>query len=422
MIYNIPKPIKIRKIKQVFCKDYIADIPLYISQAFQASNLPSKIKSGHKIGITVGSRGIANMNIIAKQLINELKNIKAEPFILAAMGSHGGATSEGQREVLASYGITEESMGVTIYSSMETTRIGMIVDKVPVYFSQDALKADGIIALNRVKLHTDFESDLESGMSKVMVIGLGKKDGAESIHSLGIYGLKEILPQAAQLIINKTPIIQGIGIVENGYDQTMEIEFCTPENIIQTDKKLLKKCREVFPSLPTEKIDILIAQEMGKNISGTGLDTNVIGKLGINGVDDSHKPDISKLIVLDITDESHGNALGVGLADVTTRKLVNKINFKDTYANTITSTFLKRAQIPVTAETEKEALEIAYKTCWQPDIEKLRLIIVKNTLELENLLISKAIWDDLQNNKSIIANGDWEELSFNENKEIINRL
>ncbi len=422
MIYSIPKPIKIRKIKQVFCKDYIADIPLYISQAFQASNLPSKIKPGDKIGITVGSRGIANMNIIAKQLINELKNIKAEPFILAAMGSHGGATSEGQREVLASYGITEESMGVTIYSSMETTRIGIIADKVPVYFSQDALKADGIIALNRVKLHTDFESDLESGMSKVMVIGLGKKDGAESIHSLGIYGLKEILPQAAQLIINKTPIIQGIGIVENGYDQTMEIEFCTPENIIQTDKKLLKKCREVFPSLPTEKIDILIAQEMGKNISGTGLDTNVIGKLGINGVDDSHKPDISKLIVLDITDESHGNALGVGLADVTTRKLVNKINFKDTYANTITSTFLKRAQIPVTVETEKEALEIAYKTCWQPDIEKLRLIIVKNTLELENLLISKAIWDDLQNNKSIIANGDWEELSFNENKEIINKL
>jgi len=197
------------------------------------------------------------------------------------MGSHGGATSEGQREVLASYGITEGSMGVTIYSSMETTRIGMIAGKVPVYFSQDALKADGIIALNRVKLHTDFESDLESGMSKVMVIGLGKKDGAESIHSLGIYGLKEILPQAAQLIIDNTPIIQGVGIVENGYDQTMEIEFCAPENIILTDKKLLKKCREVFPSLPTEKIDILIAQEMGKNISGTGLDTNVIGKLGI---------------------------------------------------------------------------------------------------------------------------------------------
>jgi len=411
--------IKIRKVKQIFCQDSIPDIPEYIHQAFKSSDLPNRIKPGDKIGITVGSRGITNIKSIAQQIINELMALKTKPLILAAMGSHGGATTQGQKEILGSYDITEKEMGVPILSSMETTQIGTIKNQIPVYFSKEAMALDGIIALNRVKLHTDFKSDaMESGMSKILVIGLGKRDGAESIHSLGVYGLKNIIPQAAKLIIEKAPIIQGIGIVENGFDETMEIKFSPPEHIITTDNQLLKKCKEVFPSLPCENIDVCLVQEMGKNISGTGLDTNVIGRLDINGEKEVEKPKINKLVVFDITEQSHGNALGVGLSDVTTRKLVNKINFITTYANTITSTFLNRAKIPITAETEREAVEIALKTCWQPNRNKVRLLIMKNTLDLEYLYVSESIWNDIKNNKNIKSCGSWEQLSFTNDGEI----
>ena len=411
--------IKMRKVKQIFCQDSIPDIPEYIHQAFKSSDLPNRIKPGDKIGITVGSRGITNIKSIAQQIINELMALKTRPFILAAMGSHGGATSQGQKEILSSYDITEKEMGIPILSSMETTQIGTIKNQIPVYFSTEAMALDGIIALNRVKLHTDFKSDvMESGMSKILVIGLGKRDGAESIHSLGVYGLKNIIPQAAKLIIEKAPIIQGIGIVENGFDETMEIKFSSPEYIITTDNQLLKKCKEVFPSLPCENIDVCLVQEMGKNISGTGLDTNVIGRLDIHGEKEVGKPKINKLVVFDITEQSHGNALGVGLSDVTTRKLVNKINFLTTYANTITSTFLNRAKIPITAETEREAVEIALKTCWQPNLNKARLLIMKNTLDLEYLYVSESIWNDIKNNKNIKSCGSWEQLSFTNDGEM----
>jgi len=416
-------PIKIRKIKQVFCQDRIDNIPEYINKSFSNSDLSDRINPGDRIGITVGSRGIANICPIVKQVIVELKKIKAEPFILAAMGSHGGATSPGQKDILASYNVTEKEMGVPILSSMKTVEIGSIDNEIPVYFSKEALQLNGIIALNRVKFHTDFKSNLvESGISKILVVGLGKRDGAESIHSLGVYGLKNIIPKAAELIIEKTPVIQGIGILENGYDQTMDIVFCTPEDILDTDKKLLNKCKQVFPSLPCDKIDVAIVQEMGKNISGTGMDTNIIGRLGINGEEDSAKPDISKLVVLDITDPSHGNALGVGLSDVTTTNLVNKINLRDTYANTITSTFLNRAKIPIYVDTEKEAIEIAVKTCWQINQQKLRLLIMKNTLELEYLYVSETIWEEIKNDTNIAAMGNWETLDFDNNGTMLNKI
>ena len=226
------------------------------------------------------------------------------------------------------------------------------------------------------------------------------------------------MPKAAKIIIDKAPVIQGIGIVENGYDQTMEIKFCSPEQIISTDSQLLEKCQEVFPSLPCDQIDVCLVQEMGKNISGTGLDTNVIGRLDINGEQESGKPTISKIVVFDITEESHGNALGVGLSDVTTRKLVNKINFNITYANTITSTFLNRAKVPITAETDREAVEIALKTCWQPDRNKVKLLYIKNTLELEYLYVTENIWNDIKENRNIQSCGDWEHLSFTDDGEI----
>ncbi len=415
--------IKIRKIKQYFNQTKIENLSEYIHQSFENSDLGKRIKPGSKIGVTVGSRGITNIKPIVKAIISELKRKEVYPVILAAMGSHGGANSEGQRGILASYGITEEEMNVPILTSMEVVKIGEVEGRVPVYFSKDALEVDGVIALNRVKMHTDFKSDfIESGMSKILVIGLGKERGASSIHSLGVYGLKNIIPQAAQLIIEKAPIIQGIGIVENGYDQTMSISFVPPEKIIKVDSELLKISKEVMPRLPIDDLDVVIAQEMGKNISGTGLDTNVIGRLYINGEKESMKPFIKRLIVFDLTEESHGNALGVGLADITTKHLVDKINYKDTYANTITSTFLNRAKIPIVADCEKEALEIALKTCWELEPDDIKLLIMKNTLDLEYLYVSKAVWEEVKDDKNIEPCGEWENLLFNENGKMKIRL
>jgi len=320
--------IKVRKIRQYFNKTKIENLSEYIHQSFEKSDLKKRIKPGNKIGITVGSRGITNIKLIVKEIISELKNLDVSPFILPAMGSHGGANSKGQKEVLASYGITEKEMCVPIIASMEVRQIGKVENGKPIYFSKAAMEADGIIALNRVKMHTDFKSNIvESGMSKILVIGLGKARGASSIHSLGVYGLKNVIPQAAELIIRKAPIIQGIGILENSYDQTMRISFVPPENIIRVDSELLKISKEVMPVLPMDELDVVIAQEIGKNISGTGFDTNVIGRLYINGEKESMKPMIKRLIVFDLTEESHGNALGIGLADITTKQLVNKINY-----------------------------------------------------------------------------------------------
>jgi len=411
--------IKVRKIKQSFNNTKIDNLSEYIHQSFKKSDLKKRIKLGNKIGITVGSRGITNIKLIVKEIISELKNLNTLPFILPAMGSHGGANSQGQKEVLASYGITEEEMGVPILSSMETIQIGKVEDRIPIYFSKDAMKADGIVALNRVKVHTDFKSNIaESGMSKILVIGLGKATGARSIHSLGVYGLKNVIPQAAELIIKKAPIVQGIGILENSYDQTMKISFVPPEDIIRADSELLKISKEVMPMLPMDELDVVIAQEIGKNISGTGFDTNVIGRLYINGEKEIMKPMIKRLIVFDITEESHGNALGIGLADITTKQLVNKINYKDMYANTITSTFLNRAKIPIIADSEKEAVEIAVKTCWKLEQNDVKLLIMKNTLDLEYLYVSKVAWEEIKTNQDIEVCGDWRKLSFNDNGKI----
>ena len=415
--------IEIRKIKQNFDKTKIDNLAEYVHQSFKKSDLKNRIKSGDKIGITVGSRGITNIKLIVKEVISELKNLNALPFILPAMGSHGGANSEGQKDVLASYGITQKEMGVPIMASMDVIQIGIVENKIPIYFSKIAMEADGIIALNRVKMHTDFKSNIvESGMSKILVIGLGKAEGARSIHSLGVYGLKNVIPQAAELIIKRAPIIQGVGILENSYDQTMKISFVPPEDIIKVDSELLKISKEVMPMLPIEDLDIVVTQEMGKNISGTGFDTNVIGRLYINGQKEIVKPRIKRLIVFDITEESHGNALGIGLADITTRHLVNKINYKDMYANTITSTFLNRAKIPIIADSEKEAVEIAVKTCWKLEQSELQLLIMKNTLDLEYLYVSKAAWDKIKDDKKIDACGEWEKLTFTKNGKMKIRL
>jgi len=404
--------IRMRHILQVFKNDKISDVPIAISQEFNKIKLDQKIKPGMRIGITVGSRGIDNIQLIIKSIIQEVKKRKGIPYILPAMGSHGGAIAEGQKKLLAGYGITEESMGVHIKATMDVVKIGELENSLPVYFDKYAFHADGIIVVNRIKVHTAFKGEIESGLNKMLAVGLGNQKGASLVHYLGIKGLRDNMVEFARVILNKAPIICGLGILENGYGKTYKLIAANPEDFERVDKELLRECKKILPRLPVSDIDILIVEEMGKNISGPGMDTNIIGGIKEYKKEKFNPPQIKKILVLDLTLETHGNALGVGYAHIITRKLYRKIDFKTTYANTITVTFLERSRIPLIVDTEKEALDIALKTIWNLPGTKPRIIIIINTLKLDEMYVSEAIWEDIRDKDNIVSKGNLEDLNF----------
>ena len=391
------------KIKQEFDSFYIEDIEGEVKQ--EIDNLNLKIKKGQRIAITAGSRGIDRISFILKAVAGKVKDMGGEPFLVPAMGSHGGATAEGQKKILEELGITPEFIGAPVISSMEVVKVGDFCAaangnnksvETPVVIDKNAYEADGIIIVNRVKPHTSFHSDIESGMMKMIAIGLGKKVQAENIHSFGTEGLRQYIAPVARKILETGKVIAGIGIVENSRDKVMEFKAFSPEDIEQGEMRLLQKARESMPRLPVDQLDVLIVERLGKNISGTGMDTNVIGRLKIHGEPETGKPTIGRIIVLDLTTETKGNAYGIGLADFTTKALVEKIDYKATYTNAITSTFTERVKIPIIAENEEEAFEMAVKACGIKDLGTLRVIRIKNTLQLEEIWVSTAIYNELQ--------------------------
>ena len=395
--------IQMHKIKQEFDSFYIEDIEGAVKQ--EIDNLNLKIKKGQRIAITAGSRGIDRISFILKAVAGKVKDMGGEPFLVPAMGSHGGATAEGQKKILEELGITPEFIGAPVISSMEVVKVGDFCVaangnnksvEIPAVIDKNAYEADGIIIVNRVKPHTSFHSDIESGMMKMIAIGLGKKVQAENIHSFGTEGLRQYIAPVARKILETGKVIAGIGIVENSRDKVMEIKAFLPEDIEQGEMRLLQKARESMPRLPVDQLDVLIVERLGKNISGTGMDTNVIGRLKIHGEPETGKPTIGRIIVLDLTTETKGNAYGIGLADFTTKALVEKIDYKATYTNAITSTFTERVKIPIIAENEGEAFEMAVKACGIKDLGTLRVIRIKNTLQLEEIWVSTAIYNELQ--------------------------
>ena len=414
--------VKLIKVYQKFDNKKINNIAEVISNEFKRIQLDQKIIPGMIIGITVGSRGIDNLQLIIKSIISEVKKRKGIPFIVTAMGSHGGATAEGQKEILTNYGITEESMGVPIKASMETVELGQLENNLPVYFDKIAYNADGIIVVNRIKVHTAFKAEIESGLHKMLSVGLGNHQGAKLVHSLGVKGIRDYMIEFAKVILKKAPILAGFGILENGYDQTLKIVAARPEELVRVDKELLRECKQILPKLPVKNIDILIIQEMGKNISGTGMDTNIIGGIKDFKVGEYEPPIIKKILVLDLTPETHGNALGIGIADMITRRLYEKIDLKATNMNTVTTTFLDRARIPIVFDTDKEALEVGLKTiCNLPGI-KPRIMIIQNTLKLDQLYVTKPIWEEIKNEKNIKPSGDWEEMNFDNSGNLLTRI
>jgi hypothetical protein len=374
------------KIRQQFDSKAIADVERAV-----AEQLDSKLQfaSGARIAITAGSRGVANIARITKAVVASVKAKGGAPFIIPAMGSHGGATGEGQREILESYGISEETMGCPVRSSMEVVKLDDGGLELPVFMDKHAYESDGVILVNRIKPHTAFHGDYESGLVKMSVIGLGKERQASALHSFGIYGLKTLMPKASRQILATGKILLGIGIVENAYDETAIIEALTPEEILLREPELLNIAKGLMPSFPLSEIDVLVIDQIGKNISGSGMDPNIIGRMRIRGEAEPEFPAIKVIAVTDLTNASHGNACGIGLADVVTRRLVNKVDWDATYMNGVTSGFYEHFMLPIVAATDAQALEWGVRASHDPHKPK-KIVRITDTLHLGEMYVSDA--------------------------------
>jgi hypothetical protein len=312
------------------------------------------------------------------------------------MGSHGGATAEGQRALLAEYGITPEAMGVPVKTDMDVKVVGTNPAGLPIYFDKNAYEAGGIVLVNRVKAHTDFRAAHESGVLKMLVIGLGKREGASQVHKLGLRGMKEILPAVGRFLVRATPFALGVAIVENAEDRPAEIAAIEPESIFDIEPALLERARSLMGRLPFDQIDVLVVGELGKNYSGAGMDPNVIGRLMVETQPDFASPVVTRLVVLDVSDESHGNIVGVGFADLTTERLIAKMDPVSFRINVLTSCFLERARIPITLPTDRDVIIAAIETCWRIDPSEARVVVIPNTLELKDLWVSRALEDEVK--------------------------
>lgn len=407
------------KVKQRFNDNKIENIEEKVFSELEQDEIRSRFKPGQRIAVTVGSRGIDKIAHVTKAIIDKLKEFGTKPFIIPAMGSHGAATPEGQMNVLASYHITEESMGVPIEASMETIQIGTTENNIPVYISKSAMEADGIVVVNRVKAHTNFRGPVESGLMKMLVIGLGKHKGATYVHKRGFQRFKYIIPEVGRAIIKKAPITCGIGLVENGYDELMIIKAVTPDQIEKTDEQLLNISRAAMPKILFDEIDLLIVDEIGKNISGTGMDPNVTGRFAEPFMmQEVNKPKIQKIAVLGLTKETEGNATGLGDADITTRKVFEQLDFEKTYANVITSTVLPLGSIPVMMENDKQAIAVAVKTCYDIEPHEARIVRIKNTASLDEIEISEPLLQEAIKNEKIEIIGELSPFKFDEDGQL----
>ena len=349
--------------------------------------------AGRRIAVGLGSRGVANYALVARRIVDWLRRHGAQPFIVPAMGSHGGATAEGQREVLAGWGITSESMGVPVRATMEAVELGRVGDPpVRVFMDRNAHAADAVLVVNRVKPHTDFHGPVESGLIKMAVIGLGKRRGAEAIHFRGVFGLTHLIRPAFDVVRASGKLLGGVALVEDGREQTAAVRAARAGDIPACEAQCLSLARRNMATLPLDRIDVLVLDEIGKEISGTGMDTNVVGRIGIAGVAEPASPRVRRIVVLGLTEASHVNALGIGLADVTTRRLAQQVDHEVTNANVLTSTFLERGRMPLVAADDAEALRWAIHTCGAA-AGVAAVVRVRNTLALETLLLSRRAAD-----------------------------
>lgn len=379
----------------------------------------NRLPRGASLAVTAGSRGINNIALILKTICSCLTEYECKPFIIPAMGSHGGANAAGQLDILESLGITEQSMGVKIKSSMEVVQIGKTRSGYPVFVDKYAAESDGIVLINRIKPHTEFEGSFESGLQKMSVIGLGNHKGAVVAHAYALRSsYEQSLQEISSVVLDKLPIFLGVALLENSYEKTAMVKAISPPDIPAEDQQLLVEASRMMPRLPFETIDLLIVEKIGKNISGTGMDTNVIGRLMVYGAPEPTHIDIGRIAVLDLTPEAHGNAIGIGLADFTTERCVNKIDRQATYVNALTACTPEKGRIPVYYADDREVLQQALASIGVLDVAKARIVQIKNTLEMEYLKISEAIYSDIKNNPQFEVLTGPEPIKFSEEGEL----
>lgn len=394
-----PLPERLLVVEQRFDAPQVDDVADATRAALAESGLLKNIAPGASVAVGAGSRGVANVAVMVRTVVAELKAIGALPFVFPAMGSHGGATPEGQREILAELGVTEEFIGTPIRATMETVQIGQVPGGPPLFQDAYSAAADATLLVARIKPHTDFRSHIESGLAKMCVIGLGKHRGAIMMHALGTINFQRFLEPAARIYAENTNLVGGIGAIENAYDGTAEIHGLHAEEIGgPKEAKLLERAKSLMASLPFPAIDVLVVQRIGKNMSGTGMDTNIIGRLMIPGQPENFgPPDIATIAVLDLTSETHGNASGIGLANVTTARVASKIDWHATYTNAITAGIwgMQRSALPLTMADDRRAIAAALRGCAQPQ-ETARMVFMRDSLTLDHLWISPSLREQIE--------------------------
>ncbi len=411
LLKDIPVP-KMAKVKVSFDDSKIDDLGSVLMKKLQSEQIVKNIKPGMEIAVAVGSRGLDRITELTAVTVKFLKGLGAKPFIVPSMGSHGGATAEGQRAVLEHLGISRESVGAEIRSSMEVEQVGKLANGLPVYVDKYALQADGIVVINRIKPHTAFRGPVESGIMKMISIGLGKQKGAEACHQMGFKYMAENVPAMAKVIMKKTPFLFGVATVENAFDKIATVEVLTPEEVIETEPALQIKAKSLLPKLFFDQLDVLVIDEIGKNISGDGMDPNITGRYPTPYA--SGGPDINKMVVLDVTPQSEGNANGVGTADFTTQRLLNKMDREGTYANGLTSTVVAPTKIATTLPNDKMALQAAVKTCNILNFHDVKLVRIKNTLVLSEIEVSESLLEYVNNHPNMEQITGLYEVPFNE--------
>ncbi len=395
------------RIRQRFDTTSIKNLPGSIHREFSRLNGRKNVLPGQRVAVAVGSRGINNLRTIVATVVECIRNMELEPFILPAMGSHGGATAEGQAALLNELGITEASVNAPIISTMEVISVGRLDSGAEVFISKDAFEADHIVIINRVKPHTLLRGEVESGLCKLLTVGCGKHKGALNMHK---FGLASSITPAARIILEKAPVLCGLGIVENALEQVHTVKLAFPEQFIEVDKELLRSARGLLPRIPLDDLDILLVDEMGKNISGAGIDPNVIGFWRREG--GPRKPDYRTLIVLDLTPQSKGNAVGIGMADLTTRRVIDKVDLKPTYTNAITAGVWRGVRLPIALENDRAVLETAMSHVLDP--RHVRMVRIVNTLHLENFWATEALLPELREQEGLIVEETPLQLQFDD--------
>jgi hypothetical protein len=413
----MPKMIEVR---QAYPASPRLDVQRILGEEFDRQALSSKISPGMRIAVGVGSRGIANLKEIVEAAIRLLIRAGAQPFVIPAMGSHGGATPEGQTKVLAEYGITAESLGVPIDADMEVTKIGTATGGREVVFSAAALRADGIVVINRIKPHTDFHGTLGSGIQKMLTIGFGKQVGAANAHRAAAHvGYEAVIREFARVALENVRVLCGIAILEDQHHETSEIRVLRPDVIFRDEGVLLESARLLMPRLPLDEIDLLIVDQIGKEISGSGMDTNVIGR-EITGYSTSLQqsngttPRITRIFVRDLTDATNGNGIGIGLADFTTDRAVKALDLSSMYMNATTSLGLNTAKIPIHFASDRDAIDTALGSLAYSEPDRIRIVRIANTLNLERILVSECCTEMLRTRPGISIVGQARAMQFDQ--------